>query len=395
MSHESSVQTLLSSQFGATPPTQTLPAQVSAVVQASPSLQLALLAAFTQPAVLSHESSVQTLLSSQFGATPPTQTLPAHVSAVVQALPSSQLTLLATLTQPFDLSQESSVHTLPSSQPTAPTPTQAPALQESPVVQASPSSHAAPSFHAANWHLPLVAWHSACRHTESPLVSHVTTVLLSTSHLPFARLHTSVPLHASASSNAAQSALAWQPHVLLPPTHAPPWHWSPAVQGWPSLQAAVLGVCWQPPTLAQASSVQGLPSSQPMAGPPTQAPSLQASPKVQALPSSQPAFVAMCLQPLVLLQSSSVQLLPSSHAAEDAPLHAPALHVSPNVHASPSSHGAALGECWQPPVLSQVSSVHGLSSSQLTALATHCPAWQTSPAVQASPSSQAAELATC
>ena len=85
---------LLSLQLGAAPPTQDPPAQVSAVVQALPSSQDAVLLALTQPVAGTHESSVQGLLSSQLGAEPPTQDPPAQVSAVVQALPSSQVTVL-------------------------------------------------------------------------------------------------------------------------------------------------------------------------------------------------------------------------------------------------------------------------------------------------------------
>ena len=104
------------SQFGAGPPTHAPPAQVSDVVQASPSSQAAVLLAFTQPLAGSQESSVQTLPSSQLGSAPPTHAPAAQVSAVVQALPSSQAAVLLAFTQPVPVSQESSVQTLPSSQ---------------------------------------------------------------------------------------------------------------------------------------------------------------------------------------------------------------------------------------------------------------------------------------
>ena len=92
----SSVHRLLSLQTGAEPPTQTLAAHVSLVVQESPSSQLAVLAVKTQPLAGLQLSSVQGLLSSQTGAEPPTQALAAQVSLVVQASPSSQLAVLAT-----------------------------------------------------------------------------------------------------------------------------------------------------------------------------------------------------------------------------------------------------------------------------------------------------------
>src|SRR5437867_4017443 len=77
-------------QTGGGPPTQVPPAQVSAVVQSSLSSHGELFAVFMQPVAGSHESVVHTLLSSQLRAGPPTQALPAQVSAVVQALPSLQ-----------------------------------------------------------------------------------------------------------------------------------------------------------------------------------------------------------------------------------------------------------------------------------------------------------------
>src|SRR5438128_2704109 len=77
-------------QKGGGPPTQTPPAQVSAVVHALPSLHGRVFGAFTQPVAGSQESVVHTFASLQLGGGPPTQTPPAHASAVVQALPSLQ-----------------------------------------------------------------------------------------------------------------------------------------------------------------------------------------------------------------------------------------------------------------------------------------------------------------
>jgi hypothetical protein len=141
--HESFVQTLLSLQFGAGPPTQTPPAQVSAVVHALPSLHEMVLLAFTQPVAGTHESFVQTLLSLQFGAGPPTQTPPEQVSPVVHALPSLHELVLLACTQPDAGLHESFVHTLPSLQFGAGPPTQTPPEQASPVVHALPSLQAA------------------------------------------------------------------------------------------------------------------------------------------------------------------------------------------------------------------------------------------------------------
>src|SRR5207237_8493990 len=113
---KSVARTLLRGQVGGRPPTQAAPGQVSAVVQAVPSLQDRVfgvpahtpaaqvspevqglrsshgrvLGVFAQPVAGSHVSVVHTLPSVQMGGGPPTQTLPAQVSAVVQALPSLQ-----------------------------------------------------------------------------------------------------------------------------------------------------------------------------------------------------------------------------------------------------------------------------------------------------------------
>src|SRR3989454_108699 len=125
------------------PPARAPPAQVSAVVQALPSVQATVFGVFTQPVAGSHESSVQTFASLQFGAGPPTQTPPAQVSPVVQALPSVQGAVFGVFTQPVAGSQASVVHTLPSLQLRAGPPTQTPPAQLSAVVQALPSLHAA------------------------------------------------------------------------------------------------------------------------------------------------------------------------------------------------------------------------------------------------------------
>jgi hypothetical protein len=85
-------------------------------VHALPSLHDAVLFAFTQPVAGLHESSVQPLLSSQFGAAPPTHAPSAHVSFVVHALPSLHDAVLFAFTQPVAGLHESSVQPLLSSQ---------------------------------------------------------------------------------------------------------------------------------------------------------------------------------------------------------------------------------------------------------------------------------------
>ncbi len=95
----SSVQTLLSSHTLAGPGKQTPPEHASFVVQALPSLHGAVLLVCTHPDAGSQVSSVQTLLSSQLGAGPPTQTPPEHASFVVQALLSEQGAVLLVCVQ--------------------------------------------------------------------------------------------------------------------------------------------------------------------------------------------------------------------------------------------------------------------------------------------------------
>src|SRR6185503_16113986 len=61
--------------------------------------------------------------------------------------------------------------------------------------------------------------------------------------------------------------------------------------------------------------------------------------------------------------ASFTQPIPESQQSAAGPLtHAPPPHVSLSVQASPSSHGAELFGCVQPPAPSQMSSVHGLPS---------------------------------
>jgi hypothetical protein len=144
--HESSVQTLPSEQSGGGPPTHTLFAHVSPVVQVFPSLHGSVLAANTHPVFGSHESVVHTFLSAQSTRVGPEHTPWLHRSPVVQALPSSQVAVLFVWMQPFPGSQESSVHTFLSSHDRVPVPLQAPAAHASPVVQALPSSHFAVLF---------------------------------------------------------------------------------------------------------------------------------------------------------------------------------------------------------------------------------------------------------
>src|SRR5207245_7289140 len=105
----------LAGQTGGGPPTHAPPAHASAVVQALPSLHAAVLGVLTQPEAGLQLSSVQALPSLQFGAAPPTQTPPAQVSAVVQALRTLHGAGFGGFRQPPAGSQRSSGRGLPRS----------------------------------------------------------------------------------------------------------------------------------------------------------------------------------------------------------------------------------------------------------------------------------------
>ena len=191
--HESSVQTLPSSQLTAVPP-HAPPEHTSLPVQASPSLHATLLFVCVQPVPGSQASVVQRLPSSQLGAAPPTHTPPEQVSFVVQALLSLHEMVLFVCVQPLAGLQLSPVQKLPSSQLGGGPPTQAPPAHVSLVVQASPSLHAALLF--------------------------VNTQPVAGAQVSF--VHTLLSLQTSAG----------------PPAHVPPEHVSLVVQASPSLQTA-------------------------------------------------------------------------------------------------------------------------------------------------------------
>jgi hypothetical protein len=193
---------------------------------------------------------------------------------------------------------ESSVQPLPSLQPSGADPTHTPLEQVSTVVHAFPSSQAAVLF--------------VCTQ-------------------PVAGLHES----------SVQPLPSLQPSGA-DPTHTPPEQVSTVVHAFPSLQATVLFVCTHPVAALQESSVQGLLSLQPSAGPPTQAPALQTSPVVQPLPSSHAAVLLAWTHPVAGLHESSVHALPSSQPSAGPPTQDPPLHVSIVVHAFPSLQAAVL-----------------------------------------------------
>jgi hypothetical protein len=147
-----------------------------------------------------------------------------------------------------------------------------------------------------------------------------------------------------------------------PEWQVPPPQVSPVVQALTSSQGTVLLARMQPVVGLQLSSVQGLPSSQLGGAPPLQVPLSQVSLVVQTFPSSHGFALFVKTQPVAGLQLSSVQLLRSSQIV-GAPLRQlPPLQVSRVVQGLPSSHEAWLLVWMQPTAGSQTSSVHGLLS---------------------------------
>lgn len=130
-------------------------------------------------------------------------------------------------------------------------------------------------------------------------------------------------------------------------------HVSPPVQTLPSSHAEVLATDAQPFNLSQVSSVQGLLSLQLVALPALQIPPLQASSLLQASPSVQVLALGKFVQPAAgLAQASSVQGLPSSHFIAPT-IQVPDWHLSPLVHLLPASQAppSALAAAMQAPSL--------------------------------------------
>src|SRR5262249_10123465 len=115
---------------------------------------------------------------------------------------------------------------------------------------------------------------------------------------------------------------------------------SPVVQALPSSHVAVL-LAWAHPVVGlQVSSVQALPSLQSSGAPATHAPSTQVSAPLQTLPSEHdvPSATWAFTQPSVGLQLSVVQTLPSSHDMAVPATQSPATQRSLPLHGLPSAH---------------------------------------------------------
>jgi hypothetical protein len=375
-------------------------AHASPAVQALPSSQVAVLASNIQPDLVSQLSLVHGLPSLQYFFGPGTQFEPLQISFSVQKLLSaSHGAELVPCTQPVVASQLSLVQGLLSSQESPLPALHTPSAHASEIVHTLPSaSHPVPSAWAFAPHLPVIALHSAFEQAVSPLVEHVTTVAGLTLHLydMLDLSQNSEPLHRFPSSSFAQSASALHAQVLVPGVHCLSLQVSPFVHTFPSSQGKVFAAWTQPAVGSQLSVVQSVPSAQPFAaslGVPTHAPPWHVSASVHALPSSHGTAEALWTQPLAFSHESIVQGLASSHSTA-LPTHDPLLHESPLVHALPSSHAWPSAELLllHCPVADwHTFTMHGpLLAHTLLTPGWHAPPLHTSPRVQPSSSLQGA-----
>src|SRR5262249_5967895 len=153
----------------------------------------------------------------------------------------------------------------------------------------------------------------------------------------------------------------WSLHVFgAPGVHWPPLQASPSVQPSSSSHGAVLLVAKQPGLESQRSSVQGLRSLHTTGVPAAQWPPLQTSPLVQALPSSHGTLLLGFSHPLLGLQLSSVHGLLSTQSGGGPPWQEPPEQVSPVVQAVLLLHGSVLFANTHPGPGMQLSSVQGV-----------------------------------
>jgi hypothetical protein len=131
-----------------------------------------------------------------------------------------------------------------------------------------------------------------------------------------------------------------------------------------------IDVLTQPVVALQLSIVQALESLQLSAGPEVQVPLWQVSLPLHRVLSGQdvPLATFVCPQPLVALQVSVVQTLPSLQLSAVPALHTPPWQVSAPLHTVLSGHGVPFRTAlfWQPKVGLQESLVQTLASLQLS-----------------------------
>lgn len=203
-------------QLTGSPGTHAAPAHWSSAVHPSPSASQgdpSAAAMWTQAPVRTLQASlVHASPSSQSAASwqqpvtavPETQEpSPSQWSKAVQGSPSSHEPGIGAKVQPTPGAQASLVQGFPSEQTTG-VPTHEPATHPSMAVQGSASSQGAPLGFGTVPQTPLAGEQTASRH-GSPGGGHLTTLPGSVTQAPPS--HTSVPLHGSPSSTAAQSAV--------------------------------------------------------------------------------------------------------------------------------------------------------------------------------------------
>jgi hypothetical protein len=228
----------------------------------------------------------------------------------------------------------------------------------------------------------------------------VVSALAGFEHVPFAGLQVPARWHWSCAVHATGFA----------PVQVPPWQVSACVQALPSLHAVPFGL-----GTAAHAPVPGLhvPTLHALVSPlqSTDVPLLQVSvPRshvsapLQALPSLQSASfwhlqaaLSTVQPPAVSLQLSTVHAMPSSQVTA-LPAHVPFVHASPLVHTSPSLQdvpSAAAGFEQVPVAESQTPAVwHWSCAEHATGFdPAHPPCWQVSTWVQAFPSSQVVPFA--
>ena len=173
--------------------------------------------------------------------------------------------------------------------------------------------------------------------------------------------HPLVGLHESFVHTFVSSQLTGGPAPQLPAEQV-----SPVVQAFPSLQATVLFVCWQPSSGSQESVVQTFVS--------LQLPGACWQPRTGSQESVVQAFASLQFTAVPATQAPATQVLAAVHAvpalhaaplASAVPVQAPFAHASPVVHALLSLHPMVLLVCWQPSSGSQESVVQTFVSLQL------------------------------
>jgi len=156
-----------------------------------------------------------------------------------------------------------------------------------------------------------------------------------------------------------------------PGAQTPAWHVSAPLHTVASSQDVPFGSagCWQPSVGLQESVVHGFESSQLSATPAVQTPAWQVSLPLHTVASAHDVLFgsALCEQPVMALQASAVQGLPSSQLSGVPGWQTPLTHVSAPLHTVVSAHDVPsnTGLCWHPVSALHVSLVHGLPSSQL------------------------------